>query len=115
MPLGMEVGLSPGDIVLDGDPAPPKKGHFSDHVYCRQMVGCIKLPFGIKAELGPVHIVLDGDLAPPAPLQKGQSSLPLFGLCLLWPNGRPSERPSAELLLNFEAPIMSLEWLKLGT
>ena len=28
MPLGMEVGLSPGDIVLDGDPAPPpqKKG-----------------------------------------------------------------------------------------
>jgi len=24
MPLGMEVGLSPGDVVLDGDPAPPK-------------------------------------------------------------------------------------------
>ena len=23
MPLGMEVGLGPGDIVLDGDPAPP--------------------------------------------------------------------------------------------
>jgi len=23
MPLGMEVGLSPGDFVLDGDPAPP--------------------------------------------------------------------------------------------
>jgi len=23
MPLGMKVGLSPGDIVLDGDPAPP--------------------------------------------------------------------------------------------
>jgi len=22
MPLGMEVGLSPGDFVLDGDPAP---------------------------------------------------------------------------------------------
>ena len=27
MPLGMEVGLGPGDIVLDGDPALPKKGH----------------------------------------------------------------------------------------
>jgi len=27
MPLGVEVGLSPGDAVLDGDPAPPKKGH----------------------------------------------------------------------------------------
>ena len=23
MPLGMEVGLGPGDIVLDGDRAPP--------------------------------------------------------------------------------------------
>ena len=27
MPLAMEVGLSPGDFVLDGDPAfPPKRG-----------------------------------------------------------------------------------------
>jgi len=26
MPLGMEVGLSTGDFVLDGDPAPPQKG-----------------------------------------------------------------------------------------
>ena len=26
MPLGMEVGLGPGDIVLDGDTAPPLKG-----------------------------------------------------------------------------------------
>jgi len=26
MPLGMDVGLSPGDFVLDGDPVPlPKK------------------------------------------------------------------------------------------
>ena len=25
LPLGMEVGLGPGDIVLDGDPAPPKR------------------------------------------------------------------------------------------
>jgi len=27
MPLGMEVGLGPRHIVLDGDPAPPNKGH----------------------------------------------------------------------------------------
>jgi len=47
MPLGMEAGLGPGDIVLDGDPAPPKK-----------------------------------DTAAP----------PLFGPCLLWPNGRPSQQ-----------------------
>ena len=25
MPLGTEVGLAPGDVVLDGDPAPPKR------------------------------------------------------------------------------------------
>jgi len=25
MPLGMKVGLGPGHIVLDGDPAPPKE------------------------------------------------------------------------------------------
>jgi len=27
MPLDTEEGLGPGDIVLDGNPAPPKKGH----------------------------------------------------------------------------------------
>ena len=48
MPLGTEVGLGPGDIVLDGDPTPPKK--------------------------------------------KGHSSPPLFGPCLLWANGRPSQQ-----------------------
>jgi len=26
MPLGMEIGPGPGDFVLDGDPAPSKKG-----------------------------------------------------------------------------------------
>ena len=26
MPPGIEVGLDPGDFVLDGDTAPPKKG-----------------------------------------------------------------------------------------
>ena len=29
MPLCMEVDLRPGHIVLDGDPAPPRKGHSS--------------------------------------------------------------------------------------
>ena len=40
MPLGMEVGLGPGEIVLDGDLTPPRKGaqqlHFSAHVYYGQ-------------------------------------------------------------------------------
>ena len=42
MPLGTEVGLGPGDIVLDGDSAPTERGtaasHFSAHVYCGQTV-----------------------------------------------------------------------------
>ena len=41
MPLGMELGLSPGHIVLHGDPSHPQKsGHpqFLAHVYCGQMV-----------------------------------------------------------------------------
>jgi len=28
-PLGTEVDLGPGQIVLDGDPGPPRKGHSS--------------------------------------------------------------------------------------
>ena len=33
MPLGMEVGLGPGNVVLDGDPAPPRKGHSSPPLF----------------------------------------------------------------------------------
>jgi len=42
MPLGMEVGLGPGHIVLDGDPTPHLEGHspqFSAHIYCGQTAG----------------------------------------------------------------------------
>ena len=41
MPLGTEVGLGPGDVVLDGDPAPLKGVQhplFSAHFYCGQTV-----------------------------------------------------------------------------
>jgi len=31
MPLGTEVGLGQGCIVLDGDPAPPKRGTAAPH------------------------------------------------------------------------------------
>jgi len=46
--------------------------------------------------LGPGHIVLDGD--PATSSQKGHSP-PIFGPCLLWPNGRPSQ-----LLLSTRSP-----------
>ena len=70
MPLGMEVGLGPGDFVLDGDPAlPPKKRRGTaalfDHVYCGQTAGRIKMSLGTKVRLGPGHILLDRDPAPP--------------------------------------------------
>jgi len=42
MPLGIEVGLMPGDFVFDGDPAlSVKRGQspeFLAHVYCGQTV-----------------------------------------------------------------------------
>ena len=76
MKLGMQVGLGPGHIVLDGNPAPPKKGHssspqFSAHVCCGQRAGWIKMPLGTEVGLGPGDIVLDGDPAPP---KKGHST-----------------------------------------
>ena len=69
MQLGLQVGIGPGDIVLDGDraPAPPKRGQspqFSAHVYCGQTDGWIKMPLGREVGLGPGHIVLHGYAAP---------------------------------------------------
>ena len=63
----MEVGLGPGHIILDGDPASlAKKGNklqFSDHVCCGQMAGWIKMPFGTEVDLAPGDIVTDGNPA----------------------------------------------------
>ena len=57
MALGMELGLSPGDFVLDGDPAQlRRKGRspqFSAHVYCGQTAAWIKMPLGAKVGVGP--------------------------------------------------------------
>ena len=48
MPLGKEVGLGPGHIVLDGDPALPTAAplHFSAHAYysyCDFVSTCTKM------------------------------------------------------------------------
>ena len=68
MKLGVQVGLDPGHIVLDFDPAPPPpKGHspqFSAHIRCGQMAAWIKMPLGVEVGLGPGDFVLDGDPAP---------------------------------------------------
>ena len=100
MSLGTDVGLGPGDIVLDGDPAPHNKkmGHSSPPPHLDpssrygQTAGWIKMPLGTEVGLGPGHVVLDGDPAPRPPAPKGAQQPPLFGLCLLWPNVRPSQQ-----------------------
>jgi len=47
MKLGMQVGLGPGHIVLDGDPAsPPQRGtvsQFSAHISCGQTAEWIEI------------------------------------------------------------------------
>jgi len=54
----------------------PKMGQrpqLSTNVYCGQKVRWIKVPLGMEVGLASGHIVLDED--------------PIFGPCLLWPNG----------------------------
>jgi len=89
MPLGRKVGLSPGDIVLDGDPAPPpQRGKASNF---RPMSIVTKRLDGSRCHLVRSrprprrHCVKWGPSSP-----KGAQP-PIFGSCLLWPNGRPSQ------------------------
>jgi len=68
MKRSMEVSLSPGHIMLDGNPAlPPQMGHgpqFPVHVCCGQTARWIKMPLSMEVELGPGNIVLDEEPAP---------------------------------------------------
>jgi len=85
MPLGTEVGLGPGHILLDGDPAPLRKGaqnpspllsRFTDaarkprpmSIAARQLDGS-GYRYGGRPRT--CDIVLDGE---PAPHEKGHSS-----------------------------------------
>jgi len=60
---------------------------FSANVCCGQTAGWIKIPLDTKVCLGPGHILLHVDPAPP----KGAQPPLIFGPCLLWPNGHPSQ------------------------
>jgi len=131
MPLGMELGLGPGDFVFDRDPATPrKKGTPTHPIFC----SCLLWPNG------PGDVVLDGVAAPPkrgtAPQfsvhvycgwmdedttwygsrtrprphcirrgpsspRKGHSTPSLFSPCLLWP--RPLISATAKLMCHFWA------------
>jgi len=75
MALGMEVGLGPGHIVLDGHPAPLPKNEAKPLIFCPFLLwptaGCIKMPLGMEVSLRPGDFVLDGD---PVPLPKKERS-----------------------------------------
>jgi len=91
MPPGRKVGRDPSDIVFRWEPSSPspKRGQspqFSADVYCSQTAGWIKMPLDMDVGIGPGHIVLDGDPAPP-PSKRGPNLPPIFGPCLMWPNG----------------------------
>jgi len=73
IPLCTEVGLTPGDIVLDGDPAPPKKWGIAPNIWPMSIVA--KRLGGLRCQLV---------VASP---KKGDT-VPIFGPCLLWPNDR---------------------------
>jgi len=84
--VGTKVGLRPGHIVLDGDPAPPKGAEAAPNFRPMSVVAkrmdrsrC-HLVWSLEVGLGPGDIVLDGD--PALPIGKGHSS-PLFSACLL--------------------------------
>ena len=107
MPLGMEVGLGPGDFVLDEDPATSRKREHPPHPI---FGSCLLWPncwmdqnaswYGGKRRLRRRCVRWGSQL----PLKGAQPSV--FGSCLLWPNGWLGEdttwygsRPSAQATL----------------
>jgi len=108
MALGVEVGLGAVHIVLDGDTASLFKTggrapKFSARLYCGQTAGRIKMPVGTEVGLCLHDIVFDVDPVV-TPRKRAHPRHPIFGSCLLWPNGwmdedaawyrsRPGPRP----------------------
>jgi len=91
MPLGMEVGLNPGHIVLHEDPDPPPKRGTAPNFWLMSVMD--KWMDGYRYHLvrryasAQATLYQVGDTGDPAPPQKmGHSSPPLFGPCPLWPN-----------------------------
>jgi len=88
IPLGMQVNLGPINIVLDGDPAPPRqKRDRAPPIFGP----CLLSPNSLMDQDETWH----GGRPWPRPhcARWGRStpkkgySLPIFGPCLLWPNG----------------------------
>ena len=82
MPLGTEVGLGPGDIVLHGDTALPKSAQLPP--IFGPTARWIKMPLGMEVGLIPGDFMLDGD---PAPSPKGGGASSQF-----WPMSIAAKR-----------------------
>ena len=117
IPLGTAIGLSLGNIELDKDPAPPQKGGGAPNFRPMSIAakGCMDQgATGTEVGLGLLDTVLDGNPAPPPlkghspnfrpmsvvakrrlrvrwdstpPEKRHSGPHPIFGPCLLWPNG----------------------------
>ena len=88
--LGMEVGLGPVHIVLDGHTALlPKKGDRAPHfrpifIVAKRLDASRCHLVWIEVDLSPGNFVLDGD---PIPYPKKGGPHRIFSPRLLWPNG----------------------------
>jgi len=92
--------------LLDGDPAPaPQEGgtvpQFSAHVLWQNGWMDQDATWYGGRPRPRRHCVRWG----PSPHGKGHSSPPLFGPCLLWPNGRPSQQLLSSCLYNYTVCI----------
>jgi len=89
MSVGTQIGLDPGNIVLDGDLAPSKRGQHPSlfgHVDCGHAAGLIKMPLGTEVDLGPGLNVLD-DPGPPPPTEHSPRNFSPISVVAKWLDG----------------------------
>jgi len=93
MKLGVQVGLGPGHVVLDGDPAPlPPKGHSPPNFgsYLLRPNGCMDQDVTwYETRPRPRRLCVRWRSRFPSP--KGDGAPQIFGPCLLRPNGLMNE------------------------
>jgi len=69
MHIGTQVGLGPGDIVIDGDTAPPPQRDTAPNFWPMSIYGqravCSRIPLGMEVGLSLGDIVFDRDRDPP--------------------------------------------------
>jgi len=81
-PRRLYVRWNPAPLAVEGvEPRP----QFSAHFYCGQTAAWIRMPLGTEVGLVLRDIVFDVD--PAAPEKRHTRPHPIFGPCLLWPNG----------------------------